>query len=54
MRVKWPDVPILLITAYLSPDASKALLRKNVEFLSKPVDSNELIARVERLATNPS
>ncbi len=22
MRVKWPDIPILLLTAYLSPDAS--------------------------------
>jgi CheY-like chemotaxis protein len=53
MRVKWPDIPILLLTAYLSPDASRALLRKNVEFLPKPVDHNELIARVERLATSP-
>jgi CheY-like chemotaxis protein len=53
MRVKWPDIPILLITAYLSPDASQALLRRNVEFLPKPVDHNELIARVERLATTP-
>jgi CheY-like chemotaxis protein len=53
MRMKWPDIPILLLTAYLSPDASRALLRKNVEFLPKPVDHNELIARVERLARAP-
>jgi CheY-like chemotaxis protein len=53
MRVKWPDIPILLLTAYLSPDASRALLRGNVEFLPKPVDHNELIARVERLAIRP-
>jgi CheY-like chemotaxis protein len=52
MRVKWPDIPILVLTAYLSPDASRALLRKNVEYLPKPVDHNELIARVERLATS--
>jgi CheY-like chemotaxis protein len=53
MRVKWPEIPILLLTAYLSPDASRALLGGNVEFLPKPVDHNELIARVERLATSP-
>jgi len=53
MRVKWPDIPILLLTAYLSPDASRALLRKNVEFLPKPVDQNELIARVERSPRAP-
>ena len=53
MQLKWPDIPIILITAYLSPAASRALLRENVEFLPKPVDSNELIARVERLATSP-
>jgi CheY-like chemotaxis protein len=53
MRVKWPDIPILILTAYLSPDSSRALLRENVEFLPKPVDHNELIARVERLATSP-
>jgi len=54
MRLKWPDIPIILITAYLSPAASRALLRENVEFLPKPVDQNELIARVERLATSPT
>ena len=53
MQIKWPAIPILLLTAYLSPDASRALLRGNVEFLPKPVDHNELIARVERLATSP-
>jgi CheY-like chemotaxis protein len=53
MRMKWPDIPILLLTAYLSPDASRALLWGKVEFLPKPVDHNELIARVERLARAP-
>jgi DNA-binding NtrC family response regulator len=53
MRMKWPYIPILLLTAYLSPDACRALLRENVEFLPKPVDHNELIARVERLAASP-
>jgi CheY-like chemotaxis protein len=49
-----PDIPIPLLTAYFSPESSKALLRGNVEFLPKPVDSNELIARVERLTASPS
>ena len=53
MRVKWPNIPILLLTAYLSPNSSRALLRGNVEFIPKPVDSDELIARVERLTASP-
>jgi CheY-like chemotaxis protein len=53
MRVKWPDIPIILVTAYLSPYGAKAILDPKVEFLAKPVDPNELTARVERLVSKP-
>jgi DNA-binding NtrC family response regulator len=51
MRVKCPDIPVILVTGYLSPHAAETILHDNVKFLSKPVDSNELIATVERLTS---
>jgi DNA-binding NtrC family response regulator len=50
MRVKWPETPVILVTAYLSPEAAKNILNEKVDFLPKPVDANELIAHVQRLS----
>jgi DNA-binding NtrC family response regulator len=50
MRVKWPKTPVILVTAYLSPEAAKNILNEKVDFLPKPVDANELIAHVQRLS----
>jgi DNA-binding NtrC family response regulator len=50
MRVKWPNTPVILVTAYLSPEAAKNILNEKVDFLPKPVDANELIAHVQRLS----
>lgn len=51
MRVKCPDIPVILVTGYLSPHAANTVLQDNVKFLSKPVDPDELIATVERLTS---
>ncbi len=48
MRVKWPEIPVILVTAYLSPGAAKTILQDNVTFLQKPLDPGKLIATVER------
>ena len=55
VRMKWPCLPIILVTAYLSPDAGKKILDEFVEFIPKPVDRTRLIATVNRLvSTGPS
>jgi CheY-like chemotaxis protein len=51
MRVKWPEIPVILVTAYLSPGAAKEILRGKTKFLSKPVDNNELLAAVEHFTS---
>jgi CheY-like chemotaxis protein len=54
MRVKWPKIPIILITGYLSPAVANTILRYNVvKFLSKPVDPNKLISTVEGVTSPP-
>lgn len=48
IRTKWPGLPIILVTAYLSPDAAKKVLDAFVEYIPKPVDRDQLIATVNR------
>ena len=53
MRLKWPEIPVILVTAYLSPEAAKTVLQENVIFLPKPLDPRELMAAVERFTLSP-
>ncbi len=53
IRQKWPSLPLILVTAYLSPQVSDAVLNDSVKFISKPIDFAELISAVEQL-TLPS
>jgi CheY-like chemotaxis protein len=49
VRVKWPRIPILLMSGYLSEAAGKLVSEGLAEFISKPVDQPALIAAVQRL-----
>lgn len=49
IRVKWPTMPVVLTSRYLSQDAAKSLLNGKAEFIPKPIDQSELIATVQRL-----
>ena len=48
VRAKWPNMPIILTSGYLSPDAAKAVLNGSVDFLPKPIDPIALIETVRR------
>jgi CheY-like chemotaxis protein len=52
IRAKWPHIPILIISAYISQDAPR-ILDGNVEFIRKPIDPPDLIATVRRLLPTP-
>jgi CheY-like chemotaxis protein len=52
MRLNGP-IPVILVTAYLSPEAAKAVLQENVLFLPKPLDPRKLMASVERFTLSP-
>jgi CheY-like chemotaxis protein len=48
IRSVCPDVPILMISAYISQYAEK-ISDGNAEFMQKPIDPPDLIAAVQRL-----
>ena len=50
IRAKRPALPVILISAYLSTDAAHKILDERTEFIPKPIDRNQLIALVNRLA----
>lgn len=49
IRAKWPRLPVILTSGYLSQDAAKGVLNGSVEFIPKPIDPAALIAMVQRL-----
>ena len=51
IRQKWPDMPILLTSGYLSPEIAKVISGwSGVEFIPKPIDTPAFLAAVDRLA----
>ena len=52
IRSKWPQIPILIISAHISQDAER-ISDGNAEFMYKPIDPPDLIATVRRLLPTP-
>ena len=52
IRAKDPNMPIILISGYLSQDTAKNLLGGSTEFIAKPVDPPLLMATVQRLMSS--
>src|SRR6476619_3666285 len=53
IRAKWPNMPIILTSGYLSQDAAQRI-SGSVEFIPKPIDPQALIATVQRLVPRSS
>ena len=49
IRAKSTSLPIIIVSAYLSPDDAKNIADENVDFIPKPVDRDCLLATVNRL-----
>lgn len=49
VRLRWPDLPIILTSASMSQDQARALLDGSTEFIEKPIDLSALCATVQRL-----
>jgi two-component system, response regulator FlrC len=49
IRSKWPHLPILLMTGYVSANSAKTILQGMAEFIEKPIDPEILPATVRRL-----
>jgi DNA-binding NtrC family response regulator len=49
IRDRWPKMPIVLISGYLSQDAGNIILDGVADFLQKPIRPSALVATVRRL-----
>ena len=49
IRARWPNMPIIVTSGYLSDGPGKVILEGFAEFIQKPVDPAGLIAAVRRL-----
>ena len=49
IRARWPNMPILVTSGYLSDGPGKVILEGFAEFIQKPIDPAALIAAVGRL-----
>lgn len=49
IRVEWPEMPILVISGFLSDTPGKVILEGFAEFIQKPVNPAALLAIVQRL-----
>ena len=49
IRARWPKMPIIVISGYLSETPRKVILEGFAEFIQKPIDPAALIAAVGRL-----
>ncbi len=53
-RARWPEVPVVLITAYGSIERAVAAMRDGAaDYLVKPFDADALISLVQRLGRSP-
>jgi two-component system response regulator YesN len=49
IRARWPKMPIIVISGYLSESAGKIILEGCAEFIQKPIQPKILVAAVQRL-----
>jgi len=46
LREKWPNMPVILTTGFLSPDAAKSMMKGTVDFIPKPINAETLLDMV--------
>ena len=49
IHTKWPKVPVIIISAFMSDEAGKLILSGNAEFLAKPLNLTVLASKVQDL-----
>jgi DNA-binding NtrC family response regulator len=49
MQAKFPRIPLIVVSGYLSQTTAEAILNTTAHFIQKPVDTAALIETVQRL-----
>jgi|SRR5690349_15719975 DNA-binding NtrC family response regulator len=48
LRAKWPSMPVILTTGFLSEETAKNMMNGSVDFIPKPIDPEKLIELIHR------
>jgi len=48
LRAKWPTMPVILTTGFLSQDAAKNMMSGSVDFIPKPINVERLLDMIHR------
>ena len=48
IQQRWPQLPVIMVSAYLSKDNGEKILGPHVDFLVKPVTAGALVSVVQR------
>jgi two-component system, cell cycle sensor histidine kinase and response regulator CckA len=54
VQTKWPKIPVIMVSGYLSKEAGNNIFDGKVDFLEKPFRPSALVAIVQRLVPRPS
>jgi two-component system, cell cycle sensor histidine kinase and response regulator CckA len=46
IRSRWPAISVIIMSAYLGQEAGQVILEREAEFLAKPLQLNQLAAKV--------
>jgi len=53
IQTRWPKVPIIMLSAYLSKEGGDKIFGRKIDFLEKPVRPSALMALVGRVLPRP-
>jgi len=51
VKIRWPDIPVMMITAYGDPDTAEKVMQKGAkDLVPKPVDFSFLKTKLEQMS----
>jgi DNA-binding NtrC family response regulator len=53
IQEKWPKLPVIMVSGYLSEEAGHNIFEGRVDCLEKPIRPSALVALVQRIAPRP-
>ena len=54
LRAKWPKMPVILTTGFLSQESAKSMMNGSVDFIPKPIKAETLLDMIQRRTPPPS
>jgi two-component system, cell cycle sensor histidine kinase and response regulator CckA len=53
LRARWPKMPVILTTGFLSQESAKSMMNGSVDFIPKPIIAETLLDMIQRRTPPP-